>query len=192
MLGPEQKSRVVYVHHVRNPTYTGLWTAPVCLKQSNDFLSLIQAGGRSASGHQQSTLFAPTAPFHMCVQAAGCKQRTRCLPLLLLALLPGASGMEGSPEKPGMSGDVPVAVAALMSVAVGGDGFPPCFDLRAWAEEKGAWEVEWCRLVDWVGDQEEACLQLIGLEARLRAMYEWLLKTEDVSAKHREVCKAVS
>jgi hypothetical protein len=44
-------------------------------------------------------------------------------------------------------------------------------------EEKDAWEVEWGRLVDWVGDQEEACLQLIGLEARLRAMYECSCKS---------------
>ena len=54
---------------------------------------------------------------------------------------------------------------------MGSDGFPLWSDLGAWVEEKDAWEVEWGRLVDWVGDQEEACLQLIGLEARLRAMY---------------------
>ena len=44
-------------------------------------------------------------------------------------------------EEPGMPGAVPVAVAALMSVAVGGDGLPPWFDLGAWVEEKDAWEV---------------------------------------------------
>ena len=100
--------------------------------------------------------------------------------------------MDGAPEEPVISGAVPVAVAALLSVAVGGDDFPPWFDLGAWVAEKDAWELEWGRLVDWVGDQEEACIQLIGLEARLRAMYEWLLKTEDVSAKHREVREAAS
>jgi len=121
-----------------------------------------------------------------------CKQRVQCLLLLLLALLPGASGMEGSPEEPGISGAVPVAVAALVSMVVGVDGFPHWFDLGAWVAEKEAWELEWGRLVDWVGGQDEACIQLVGLEARLRAMYEWLLKTEDVSAKHREVCEAAS
>ena len=29
MLGPEQKIGRVYVHHVRKPTYTGLWRALV-------------------------------------------------------------------------------------------------------------------------------------------------------------------
>ena len=106
-----------------------------------------------------------------------CKQWAQCLLLLLLALLSGVSGMEGSPGEPGMSGAVPVAVAASVSVAVGCDGLPPWVNLGAWVAEKDAWEVEWGRLVDWVGDQEEACIQLVGLEARMRAMYEWLLKT---------------
>ena len=81
-----------------------------------------------------------------------------------------------------MSSAVPVAVAALVSMVVGVDGFPHWFDLGAWVAEKEAWELEWGRLVDWVGGQEEACIQLVGLEARLRAMCEWLLKTEGVSA----------
>ena len=103
-----------------------------------------------------------------------CKQRVQCLLLLLLALLPGASGMEGSSEEPVMSSAVPVAVAALVSMVVGVDGFPHWFDLGAWVAEKDAWELEWGRLVDWVGGQDEACIQLVGLEARLHEGYVYL------------------
>jgi hypothetical protein len=60
-----------------------------------------------------------------------CEQRAQCLLLLLLALLPGVTGMEGSSREPRMSGAVPVVVVALVSVAAGGDGFPPWFDLGA-------------------------------------------------------------
>ena len=37
MLGPEQKIGRVYVHHVRKPTYTGLWTALVWLIHIQQF-----------------------------------------------------------------------------------------------------------------------------------------------------------
>ena len=61
MLGPEQKHRAdvrptcekIYLHRALDGSQQNLtrWRSP--------------AGGRIASGHQQSTLFAPTASFHM-------------------------------------------------------------------------------------------------------------------------------
>ena len=73
MLGPEQKNRAC----VRPPcekTYLHAAVESSRLDEAHsNFLSLIQAGGRSASDHQQSTLFAPTVPFHMYVpRCHGC------------------------------------------------------------------------------------------------------------------------
>ena len=50
-----------------------------------------------------------------------------------------------------MSSAVPVAVAAVVSMVVGVGGFPHWFDLGAWVAGGDAWELEWGRLVDWVG-----------------------------------------
>ena len=67
MLGPEQQIGRMYVHHVRKPTYLHKALDGSRLDDPHQqFSSLIQAGGRSASGDQQSTLFVQTASFPMC------------------------------------------------------------------------------------------------------------------------------
>ena len=65
MLGPEPTNRADARPPYEKTYLHGALDGSRVDDPPSNFLSLIQAGGRSASGHQQSTLFAPTASFHM-------------------------------------------------------------------------------------------------------------------------------
>jgi hypothetical protein len=117
-----------------------------------------------------------------------CKGKGCYIWWLLPMLLPGAYGMEGVPD--GVSDELPVIVSAILAAVEVGGELPEWFDLGAWVAEKDEWELSWGRLVDWVGGQQAACVSLTGLEARLRSMYEWLVRQQDVSHRYKEVCEA--
>ena len=117
-----------------------------------------------------------------------CKGKGCYIWWLLPMLLPGAYGMEGVPD--GVSDELPVIVSAILAAVEVGGELPEWFDLGAWVAEKDEWELSWGRLVDWLGGQQDACVSLTGLEARLRSMYEWLVRQQDVSHRYKEVCEA--
>ena len=100
-------------------------------------------------------------------------------------LLPSAYGMEGVPD--GISDELHVVVSVIVAAVEIGDELSEWFDLAAWVGEKEDWELSWGRLVDWVGGQQDACVRLVGMGARLRSMYEWLVRHQDVSHRYKEV-----